>query len=482
MIVCPLIWLVSVVLQAASSGDDTHRPAASRPPEELADRTGTRAVIAATCLVYGVAMDETLRTPARVAVCSAEAYTDAPAGPALRAAGLARGLAAHGLATVLVAPAGSHAPEGTALASLDDLEAIVRSDSTMIISGFLLERYPVLADARHIVVDAAGPFLLENLVVHQHESAERRRRVLTDESAVLARLLASADLVLCAHDRQRDLTLGMMLASGALLPELIDADPGLERMFLNVPFGPTGEVAALEHASEPGRLHLVWPGGLWDWLDPLTLVEAISRAREAGANVTAELWGARSPDPLVPASRGAASVTQRAKELGLEDAIEVVSWVPHSERLARLARADAAVTLDPGGIEARYAFRTRLVDALAAGLPVIATAGEHVVDTATASGAGFVVGPGDSDGLASLLRALCADPARIERAREETVAVATRWAYEQTIAPLGAWCREPRRARAETPTISRPERGAAAQSRKLAERVQRALKSSTRAS
>ena len=333
-----------------------------------------------------------------IAVCSAEAYTDAPAGPALRAAGLARGLAAHGLEVVLAAPAGSRAPDGCGLVPLDDVAGLVERGATMIISGFLLERYPVLGDARHLVVDAAGPFLLENLVVHQTQAPQRRRRVLADESAVLARLLASADLVLCAHDRQRDLTLGMMLASGALLPELLDDDPGLERTLLLVPFGPTGEVDPIERAAPSGRLHVIWPGGLWDWLDPLTLVEAIAQARARGSEVTAELWGARSPDPLVPPSRPAGLVRERARELEITDAIDVVDWVPHDQRRARLARADAAVTLDPGGIEARFAFRTRLVDALASGLPVIATAGELVADEAAARGAGFTVPPGDPRG------------------------------------------------------------------------------------
>jgi glycosyltransferase involved in cell wall biosynthesis len=301
--------------------------------------------------------------------------------------------------------------------------------------------------------------------------------VLADESAVFARLLAAADLVLCAHDRQRDLTLGLMLASGALAPALIDDDASLERFFLTIPFGPTAAVEPVERATTPGRLHLVWPGGLWDWLDPVCLVNAIAKARGNGANVTAELWGARSPDPLVPPSRAAALVSERTRELGIADALEVVDWVAHAERRARLARADAAVTLDPGGIEARYAFRTRLVDALAAGLPVIATTGELVADEAAARGAGFTVPARNPDALANLLTELADDPARLTSARARAPAVAAGWAYETTVAPLAAWCRDPRRARAGTPSAS-----GAGVLRRLRGRIQRAANSSTSAS
>jgi hypothetical protein len=414
-----------------------------------------------------------------VAVCSAEASSDAPAGPALRATGLARALARHGLEVALVAPAGSRAPEGCGLVPLDDVGGVVERGATMVVSGFLLERHPVLARARHLVVDAAGPFLLENLLVHQTQPVARRRRVLTDEAAVLARLLAAADLVLCAHDRQRDLTLGMMLASGALMPELIDDDASLARFFLTVPFGPTSGIEPVERATTPGRLHLVWPGGLWDWLDPVSLVEAIAIARGNGAHVTAELWGARSPDPLVPPSRAAAQVAARARELGVADAIEIVDWVAHDQRRARLARADAAVTLDAGGIEARYAFRTRLVDALAAGLPVIATTGEVVGDAAAAQGAGFTVPPGKPEALAHLLAQLADDPARLTSARARAPGVADGWAYEKTVAPLAEWCRDPRRARAGTPSLRAPRAGMLG---RLRGRVQRALNSSTSAS
>ena len=51
---------------------------------------------------------------------------------------------AHGLEVVLVAPAGSRAPDGCGLVPLDDVGGLVERGATMVVSGFLLERHPVL--------------------------------------------------------------------------------------------------------------------------------------------------------------------------------------------------------------------------------------------------------------------------------------------------------------------------------------------------
>jgi glycosyltransferase involved in cell wall biosynthesis len=352
-----------------------------------------------------------------VLVVSGEALGSSPAGPALRAAGLARALERRGHEVLMAAPAPHEAPPGWRVVPLRAIQGLVEHCRCAIVSGFQLERHPELARAPALCVDLAGPFLIENLWVHRAEPPDRRRRILAEEADVVGRLLEQADHVLCANERQRDLLLGLLLGHAALRPELLDGDPTLDGTFEILPFGaPEGDPPSRPPRPARGPLRLLWPGGQWAWLDVETLTAGVELARAAGADVELELWGG--------------SV-----------------WVPYAERVPRLQAADLAVTLDVGGIEARFAFRTRLLDALWAGVPILATAGEHVADEAAAAGAGFTVPPGDARAVAERLQALAADRTALEAAAARTQAVAARYRYDDLVENLSRFCANPVRRR-----------------------------------
>ena len=361
----------------------------------------------------------------------------------------------------MVAPPASRPPEGCELAELTGPRGARPELPLRDRLGLPAQRHPELGRAPALCADAAGPFLIENLWVHRDAALGLRSRVLRDEAAVAVRLLETADLVLCAHERQRDLVLGMLLAAGAVDPAALDLDPGLERRVAVVPFGaPDGPAPPRSAQRAPGPLRAVWPGGLWDWLDPAGAVAALAEARALGADVELELWGTRSPDPLVPEPRAAAAARETAGRLDVAAHVALVEWVPYDERVARLLAADVAITLDPGGLEQRFAFRTRLLDALWAGLPTLATRGEWVADLAAAQGAGWTVAPGDAAAAGHALAEAAADPARLAGMAARAQALAATHDYDALIEPLAAWCAQPERARSEREALARRVRRA----------------------
>jgi hypothetical protein len=92
-------------------------------------------------------------------------------------------------------------------------------------------------------------------------------------------------------------------------------------------------------------------------------------------------------------------------------------------------------------LETRYAFRTRLLDHVWAGLPTVTTAGDVLSELMQRRGLGRAVAPGDVDGYALAIEALLADPppaARFAATREE-------FAWPRVVEPLRRLAAQPGR-------------------------------------
>jgi hypothetical protein len=129
-----------------------------------------------------------------------------------------------------------------------------------------------------------------------------------------------------------------------------------------------------------------------------------------------------------------------ARELGLEGRRVHFhdGWVPYAERGAWLLDADLGVSAHPAHLESRFAFRTRIVDYLWAGLPVVTTGGDALGELVRARGLGRTVAPGDAEAFAAACAQLLDGGAAAERAAARTVAEELRW--ERVVEPLREFC------------------------------------------
>ena len=199
-------------------------------------------------------------------------------------------------------------------------------------------------------------------------------------------------------------------------------------------------------AIGPDDRVLVWGGGLWSWLDPLTPMRAA--ARLAGEDVHLVLMGAGRPGIEATgqaAGRGAGAGRRRGR-----------SRTSMSRRLGPIRRAGPLAGRRGSRrlrardhLEARYAHRTRVLDYLWAGLPVVATRGDALADLVSSA----------KDSAARRRRAIRRRlPTRAREllgpagaaARERVAAVAPSLHWDVVAAPLVDWCataaEHPRRA------------------------------------
>jgi glycosyltransferase involved in cell wall biosynthesis len=410
-------------------------------------------------------------------VVSAEPVGPVMAGPAIRAAELARALRSA-FDVTLAAPGG----EADLQAGMADVEALVAAgrEHDVVVAQELpptaLER---LAGGPRLVIDLYNPVVVEVLeaVAAQPPAAARRIRSMVVQRTIAQ--LAAADLVICANERQRDLWTGAMAAHG-----LLEAG---EAPVLVVPFGlpeepprVTGALRAAFPAIGPEDRVLVWGGGLWGWLDPLTPMRAVEQLD----GVHLVLMGAGRPG--LAATGQAAAVQSALAEAENHERVHVNrDWVPYDERGGWLADADLGVTAHHDHLEARYAHRTRVLDYLWAGLPVVATRGDALADLVERERLGRTVAPGDVDGFAQACSAALDD----RDARERIAALTPGLRWSAVAEPLVDWCaaapprRRVRRGVLRRATLSHyrwalpqtvAERGALAAAKRVARRVRRA--------
>jgi hypothetical protein len=118
-------------------------------------------------------------------------------------------------------------------------------------------------------------------------------------------------------------------------------------------------------------------------------------------------------------------------------------WVPYADRQNWLLDADCGVTTHFEHVETTFAFRTRVLDYLWAGLPIVTTDGDSFADLVRHERLGVVVPPADQQALASALERVLYDEEFAAGCRERIATVRERFGWETVLAPLLAYCRSP---------------------------------------
>lgn len=323
----------------------------------------------------------------------------------------------------------------------ETLRPLVNDADIVLVSGFIVYHHPFLRHLKQfVIVDLYDPTTLENLERFAARPLEEQQALYQVGVATYNDLFALGDFFICASEKQRDYWLGGLTSAGRTTPEVYAADPTLRRLIDVVPFGiqeqaPQHTQSVLKGVYpgiEADARVILWGGGLWDWLDPLTLIEAMPQVLAQIPQARLFFMGTQHPNPDVPPSRMATLTRARVAALGLEHFVFFNDWVEYAQRANYLLEADVGVSLHGDHIETRFAFRTRIMDYLWAGLPMVMSGGDVLSDWVSEVGLGYTVAPGDVDGVAQSLIALLQNPA--DRAQFAPLVEQFRWS--QVARPL----------------------------------------------
>ncbi len=309
------------------------------------------------------------------------------AGPGIRAFHLAEELRKH-FPTTLVA-------KGSPRDAMNDAAVLVGQPAR----GFRRQH-----KEQRIVFDLFDPVLLELRELYGSHPTARQRMHFLAETWRLRRAQSTGDLFICATPQQRELY------------------PSVADRIIEVPFG------AEQNAPVATRDNtVVWGGGTWEWLDPDTAVEAVNRLNGAGVSCRLLFLGRSRPN--------SAGEDRTGRWLG-PHVVANPEWVPYRDRLAELAKCRIAIMLHHETPEATYSIRTRLFDAIAAAVPVVATAGGFAAELVERERLGIIVPPGDVDAVAAAIRRLLTDDVFYARCVSSLERVRPQFAWDIVTRPL----------------------------------------------
>ena len=347
----------------------------------------------------------------RVVVHTPDVVGERMAGPGIRAWHFADELSKH-FDVTLVARREGKPPEvaqfkmvergtGEAKDALHDADVLL---------GQPARGFRRLRKTQKIVFDLFDPVLLELREMYGRSPSLRQRVHLAAEKSRLKTALKEGDLLLVAAPNQKEL---------------------YKKETLVIPFG-----AEMAESREPRAESLVvWGGGVWEWLDPKTAVEATLKLNRAGVPCRLLFLGRSRPNrSMVDRRREDRFDRMVASGRPFVDAND--EWVPYRERLAWLHRAKIAIMLHRPTAEARVSIRTRLFDAIAATVPVITTEEGFAAELVGAERLGVVVPPGDVDAVTEAMRRLLCDDAFHAQCVTNLARIRPRYAWDVVTQPL----------------------------------------------
>ena len=303
----------------------------------------------------------------------------------------------------------------------------------------LPEEFPV-----PLIVDIYDPYILENLELHAGKSASIRDYEYLRHLRAMLEMLLMGDCFIVTNDRTRDFFTGMLASWGIINPVSASGNK-INDLFVTVPFGIPDEPFETVKDNALGELPrqisendnlILWAGGLWDWLDPLNLIEAMPLILKSCPNAKLLFMGYKHPNKHIPVMDMAVRCINKAKQLKVYDSSVIFrDWTPFDERIPLLKRADLGVSLHKDHLETRYSFRTRLMDYIWAGIPMAISGGDVLSGELAESGVAKIVSENDVDLIADIISGALKDPEN-EKTEDGFENLRNQYRWDAVLVPL----------------------------------------------
>lgn len=280
-------------------------------------------------------------------------------------------------------------------------------------------------------------------------------RVMDDYRNTVTRILRAlrlADRVLCANENQRISYLTLLCALGKINPKYSNTELVLQVCSGAPPEVPSADLERCPVLAETRRKGpvVLWSGGCYPWFDIETYFRSMPEVLRRVPDVQfvfAGLEGMTATNGGSPRYHGTRKLIEFLRESReLKARSTFVDWLPYCDRGLAYAAADVGVCSHGAHLETSFSMRTRVLDMIWGGLPVVSTSGDEVSQQLVTSGAGLSVSPGASASLADAVVTVLLDGDLRRRMRSAALALAQgEFSWDSQVEPLHQYCLDPAR-------------------------------------
>ncbi|MFH1613086.1 MAG: glycosyltransferase [bacterium] len=288
----------------------------------------------------------------------------------------------------------------------NSLKKIIALVDIIIIPCSLAAKYSFLwkLKKQHIVIDLFDSINVENLEFFKYENLKKRIFLHNYDLLKIKNSLLLGDFFICANEKQKDYWTGMLMALNKINPltvkkNMIDiVSSGISK---EEPKHKIKVLKGIYSGINENDKVIIWGGGIWNWLDPITLINAMNLIVQKNKNIKMFFMGISKINSEIPQMQICLSAIKLSKDLNLYNKYVFFNedWVLYEERQNYLLEADIGISLHYDTLETEYSSRTRILDYIWCNLPIICTEGDIMAKYVEKYQLGKVVKYQDVDNL-----------------------------------------------------------------------------------
>lgn len=306
-----------------------------------------------------------------------------------------------------------------------------------------------------VVVDGYDLALLEHLELDvTHLNLEEQLTWHKQYQRTNQYVLQRGDFFLCATTRQRDWWLGALASAGRLNALTHQQSSSFTELVDLLPYGipepsPTHTRPVIRDiipGIAPQDKIVLWGGGIWQWLDPLTLIRAADIIAHQRSDIKFIFPGVYHPaEQIVPKMEIQQQALDLAESLNLLNrSVFVGAWVPYADWQNYIAESDVGISLHRDHLEAHMSSRTRVLSYIWGGLPMVLTRGDELAIQMAAAGVAQLVDEQNETAVAEAILKAVDLPKGNLLPIFDSLRPAFYW--KNVIGALNAFCTHPHRA------------------------------------